>query len=76
MGENFRCVQFHPEMNPEILRFLLTPRRQMLLERTGVDIEELLPTIQETPESRSLFSNFARYFLGWKPVHPDPATSL
>ncbi|MCA9438879.1 MAG: type 1 glutamine amidotransferase, partial [Candidatus Omnitrophica bacterium] len=73
IGENFRCVQFHPEMNAEILRFLLTPRRAMLLEKAGIDVEEILPKIRETAESRSLFRTFAQTFLGLDTI---PAESL
>lgn len=63
IGDHIRCVQFHPEMGPEHLEFILTPRRERILKASGIDIQDVLPSVQQTPEARMVFRNFQRHFL-------------
>ncbi len=61
LGERIRTVQFHPEYTPEHIRFLLTPRREML-SLAGVDFQAMLDGIRETPHSRTLLRRFLTHF--------------
>jgi len=63
IGDFLRTVQFHPEMGPEHLRYILTPRRERILQSSGIDIEEILPEVRDTPDSRKIFRNFEKHFL-------------
>ncbi len=63
MGDYLRTVQFHPEMGPEHLNYILAPRRAMILESAGIDIDTILPKVCSTPESRRVFRNFEKYFV-------------
>ncbi|MCG3197118.1 MAG: type 1 glutamine amidotransferase [Candidatus Omnitrophica bacterium] len=62
VGEFLRAVQFHPEMGPEHLRFICPPRRARILESSGIDVNDLLPGVRETPDVAPLFRNFERHF--------------
>lgn len=61
LGDRIRTVQFHPEYTPDHIRFLLTPRREML-SAAGVDFQAMLEGIRETPQSRSLLRRFLARF--------------
>lgn len=63
IGNYLRAVQFHPEMGPEHLQFILPPRRERILKSIGLDIDELLPRLYPTPGSDQLFRNFAKNFI-------------
>ena len=63
IGDFLRTVQFHPEMGPEHLQFILPPRREKILASSGIDVNEVLPSIRSTPESRQIFRNFEKHFL-------------
>ncbi|MCA9410691.1 MAG: type 1 glutamine amidotransferase [Candidatus Omnitrophica bacterium] len=63
IGDYLRTVQFHPEMNPEHLRYILGPRREKILESSGIDIHEVLPKVCSTPDSRRIFRNFEKHFV-------------
>lgn len=63
IGNFLRTVQFHPEMDPKHLKYILTPRRERILESSGIDIDEVLPKVCSTPDSRRIFRNFERNFL-------------
>lgn len=63
VGDAIRCVQFHPEMGPEHLKYILTPRRELILRDSGIDIDDVLPSVKPTPESRTVFRNFHDQFV-------------
>jgi GMP synthase (glutamine-hydrolysing) len=55
---NMFGVQFHPEMNPETLRFLWEPRKSKYPPGT---IDPLLEALSPTPEAPQILKNFVRY---------------
>lgn len=63
LGNNVRTVQFHPEMGPEHLKFILPPRRERILESSGVDVLEVLSSVQDTPAARKVLTNFRDRFI-------------
>lgn len=63
LGDHVRAVQFHPEMTPAHLNYILAPRRERILQASGIDIEEVLPTVRPTPDARRIFRNFEDHFL-------------
>lgn len=52
-------VQFHPETNPDILRFLWEPRRETYRANPNFDIDRALTQMQPTPEAPQILRNFA-----------------
>lgn len=63
VGETLRAVQFHPEMGPEHLRFILPPRRERILKSSGINIDQIIPNLRPTPIALTLFRNFVNHFL-------------
>ncbi|HVU35759.1 MAG TPA: type 1 glutamine amidotransferase [Opitutaceae bacterium] len=55
-------VQFHPEMDPETVRFLWEPRRPLWRGRTAFDLDHTLDRMQPSPHGGQLLRNFIRYF--------------
>jgi len=66
LGKTLRAVQFHPEMGPEHLHFILPPRRERILKSIGIDVLEVLPRLCSTPVAPGIFNNFVKHFLGGK----------
>lgn len=58
-GDVLRGVQFHPEHDPDILRFIWEPRRQTWRDRCDFDIDERLSELRPTPEGPKILKNFA-----------------
>ncbi len=67
LGEYIRSVQFHPEYEPEMMRFIVQPRRARL-EAAGVDVNRVIEGIAETPESGTLIRRFEERFVARTPV--------
>jgi GMP synthase (glutamine-hydrolysing) len=53
-----RCVQFHPEIDLDIMRSYLEARREVLLAE-GISADELLARAEETPDGQAILANFA-----------------
>jgi GMP synthase (glutamine-hydrolysing) len=64
IGDSLRAVQFHPEMDACHLRFILPPRRDRIRMSTGLDVEELMPKVHDTPGVKRIFDNFLRNIEG------------
>lgn len=56
---SFWAVQFHPEIDGEIMRSYLTIRRP-LLEAERIAVDELLDQASDTPSGPRILQNFAR----------------
>ncbi|MCA9449731.1 MAG: type 1 glutamine amidotransferase, partial [Candidatus Omnitrophica bacterium] len=63
LGDYLRAVQFHPEMDPKHLNYILAPRRDLILKNSGIDIVSILPKVCSTPDSRRIFRNFEQHFV-------------
>lgn len=57
-GEWLRGVQFHPEHDPDILRFIWEPRRTTWRDRCDFDINARLDQLRPTPAGPRLLKNF------------------
>jgi GMP synthase (glutamine-hydrolysing) len=55
-------VQFHPEMDGDVMRGYITARREILLNE-GLDADALLASVTDGEESRLLLRNFIRHVL-------------
>lgn len=51
-------VQFHPEMDPEVLRFLWNPRRETWRPKVAFDLDRTLDSLQPTPLAPNILRNF------------------
>ena len=51
-------VQFHPEMDAGVLKFLWTPRVEAWQARVRFDLEERIATIHDTPQATRVLTNF------------------
>ncbi|MCL4178068.1 MAG: type 1 glutamine amidotransferase [Verrucomicrobia bacterium] len=62
--QGFRCgpslygVQFHPEMDPEILRFLWSTRRELWRPRVSFDLDQVLEELRPAPQAVGVLGNF------------------
>jgi GMP synthase (glutamine-hydrolysing) len=63
IGQSLRAVQFHPEMGPEHLRFIVPPRRDRILASSNIDVDKLLEGLRDTPMMGKIFRNFERNFV-------------
>lgn len=63
LGETLRAVQFHPEMGPEHMRFILPPRRERIFAASGIDVSEVITSLRPTPIALRLFRNFVNHFV-------------
>lgn len=66
-GEWLRGVQFHPEHDPDILRFIWEPRRITWRDRCDFDIDERLASMRPTPEGPKILKNFLSICRNTKP---------
>lgn len=57
-GDWLRGVQFHPEHDPDILRFIWEPRRVTWRDRCDFDIDARMQALQPTPAGPQLLKNF------------------
>lgn len=53
-------VQFHPETDPEVLRFLWAPRRSTWRTRVKFDLDAVLDNLRPTPLAATLLNNFVQ----------------
>lgn len=60
-GEYLMGVQFHPEMDPEIMRFVWEPRRTMWRDKCSFDIDERLMSLRPAPLATKVLKNFATH---------------
>ena len=51
-------VQFHPETDPEILRFIWGPRREKWRNKVSFDLDERLDSMKPTPLAGGIIRNF------------------
>ncbi len=59
-GEWLRGVQFHPEYDPEILRFIWEPRRVTWRDRCSFDIDTRMRELEPTPLGPRILKNFVK----------------
>jgi GMP synthase (glutamine-hydrolysing) len=57
-GECLRGVQFHPEHDPDILRFIWEPRRTGWRDRCSFNIDERLNGLRPAPFGPKILKNF------------------
>jgi GMP synthase-like glutamine amidotransferase len=55
-------VQFHPEMDPEILRFLWEPRRATWRDKVTFDLDRALDQLRPAVVSSRVLTNFLTFF--------------
>ncbi len=56
-------VQFHPETNPEILRYLWNPRRDKWRGKIGFDLDARLESLQPEPVAAKVIANFINHIV-------------
>lgn len=59
-GPYLRGVQFHPEHDPDIVRFVWEPRRTTWRERCHFDIGARMEELKPTPDAPQILLNFAK----------------
>lgn len=62
IGENIRCVQFHPEFNVDVMKFVIRKHRGTLVAE-GFDLKKLAASLRETPAAATVPVNFEKYFV-------------
>jgi GMP synthase (glutamine-hydrolysing) len=62
-GSTLYGVQFHPETDPETLRFLWSVRRPVWRSRVSFDLDQVLDHLQSTPLAATLLRNFVTHIL-------------
>ncbi len=63
IGENVKCVQFHPEINGDAMRGYVEARAQ-LIEGEGGDPRAILQRVTDAPEGASTLRSFVRLVMG------------
>jgi GMP synthase (glutamine-hydrolysing) len=58
-GERLWGVQFHPEQDPAVVRFVWEPRRATWRERVAFDLDARLAGLRPTPWAARVLRNFA-----------------
>ncbi len=58
-AEDVYGVQFHPEVDAEVMLHYVNARRQLLVEE-GLDADALTKSVRDTPESAAILKRFAR----------------
>jgi GMP synthase (glutamine-hydrolysing) len=56
-------VQFHPETDPGVLRFLWQPRRETWRSRVSFDLDERLAGLRPAPAGPMILRNFVQHLL-------------
>jgi GMP synthase (glutamine-hydrolysing) len=64
VGEEIRCIQFHPEMDAERSRLLAEDRRELLDEEAPGGAVAVLASIQVTREAERCLVNWLERFVG------------
>ena len=63
LGERAYGVQFHPEMDADILRFLWQPRVEDWQPRVSFDLAERVAAIHDTPVATKVLTNFVEHIV-------------
>jgi len=67
VNQGFQCdkllfgVQFHPETDPETMRFIWSARRALWRDRVSFDLDQRLDHLPETPLAGNILRNFAQF---------------
>jgi len=56
-------VQFHPETDPDTMRFIWQPRRELWRSRVKFDLDATLDRMTPTPLAGSILRNFAQFIV-------------
>ena len=56
-------VQFHPETDPDTLRLIWNPRRELWRPRVRFDLDAVLDNLRSTPSGKQILHNFLRHFV-------------
>jgi GMP synthase (glutamine-hydrolysing) len=56
-------VQFHPETDPEVLRFIWSPRLEKWRQRVSFDLAKRLESLQPTPWAGRILRNFVNHLV-------------
>jgi GMP synthase (glutamine-hydrolysing) len=56
-------VQFHPETDPEILRFIWHPRRETWRQKVAFDLDTTLDNLRPTPMAGAILRNFVMHLV-------------
>lgn len=56
-------VQFHPETDPDTLRLIWNPRRELWRPRVRFDLDAVLDHMKPTPSGRQILHNFLQHFV-------------
>jgi GMP synthase (glutamine-hydrolysing) len=63
IGESARAVQFHPEVDADVLRGYVKARSPAI-RAEGLDADAILAGVREAPHAQALLRNFVRRFVG------------
>jgi len=58
IGQHLFGVQFHPESDPDTMRFLWSTRREAWRKRVSFDLDKTLDDLQPTPMAANMLRNF------------------
>lgn len=56
-------VQFHPEQEPETIRFIWSARRDKWRDKVSFDLDECLDNLRPTPLATRVLRNFVKYYV-------------
>jgi GMP synthase (glutamine-hydrolysing) len=56
-------VQFHPEQNPDTLRFIWSGRRDKWRDKVAFDLDQRLDSLRPTPLATRVLTNFVEHFV-------------
>jgi GMP synthase (glutamine-hydrolysing) len=62
-GDRLFGVQFHPETDPDTLRFLWKPRRESWQPRVRFDLDAVLADLRPTPLAAQVLHNFVTHII-------------
>jgi GMP synthase (glutamine-hydrolysing) len=62
-GHLLMGVQFHPELDPESLRFIWSQRRERWRHKVDFDLDRRLDTLRATPIVNRVLNNFVDHFI-------------
>lgn len=57
VGERVKCVQFHPEIDGDVMEGYVRARRE-LIERDGLDYRGIAERVRNTPDAARILCNF------------------
>jgi len=56
-------VQFHPETDPDTLRFIWEARRETWRKKVNFDLDQRLASLRSAPQAAKVLENFVNYFI-------------